>query len=106
MSAKTIGEMVQEFDETIKGLTGAVSAAQRNGGKPVLLADGRPMQVKAPQIGDLLLTLLHGQQLAVHCVLALGNQIGQGFVLSDAEAARVADLILARLKAAEAGDVK
>lgn len=97
--SKTIGELAQEFDRVVAGLSGAVKAAQN--GKPIILPGGQPAAVKGPQIGDLLLALLHGQQLTMQSVFALGNMLGGGFVLTDAEAARIADLVIERLKASD-----
>lgn len=92
----TLQEAATRIANHIEAQLGAIRAASQNG-TPIVLPDGRSVNMKAPHPADLTISLLQGMSIMLQFMNALGGALAGGFVLTDAEAARIADLVAARL---------
>lgn len=93
----TLQEAAATIANRIDGQLGALRAAASNG-KPIVLPDGRSVSVQAPHPMDLTVSILQASSVLLQFMNAMGSTLGKGFILSDEEAGRIADLVVARLK--------
>lgn len=92
----TLDEAVTRALEDIEGVFTAIQAAN---GSPIVMPDGkRAMALKPPDLGSIVLKILATQSILLQCVNHLAGSLSSGFVLSDQEANRIADLVSDRLK--------
>lgn len=90
--------LAEAIDKTIERCDGQIKAVQAaNNGRPIVLPDGRPINFKAPNLGDLLLTVIQAQSIGLQLGKFLAGSLQGGFVLTDQEAGRIADLVVEKL---------
>lgn len=86
-------------EEAIAGCLRQIAAtgeAVRVATSGIVTAGGKGM--RAPGLGDLVLQVMGHQGVALQLIGLLIRHLQGGFVLSDAEASRVADLVVERMK--------
>lgn len=99
----TLDEAVTTAIAQIQATTKAMQLAGQNGGKPIVNAAGQPLNFKPPPLGDVLLVILNNQALMLQIARQTAVSLAGGFALSDQEANRIADLVIARAQEHDTG---
>src|SRR5262245_62319801 len=88
----TVGEALQLALKQTKAIQEAMRVASE--GKPIVSPSGQPMRLQGPQMGDVFQQLLMNSAVTLHMLEGIERMLRGGFVLSDQEANRIAELMV------------